>query len=271
MSQAEPTSSSGSNTLRRALIGANIVIAALIGLLGVVYVLQASDLTLSWIGDVLFTGATIALPVIGRVTIWVIFLVIAGIGALVVMTSTIVEQNRSEDADGPRLPALQNAATVIQALAGGTVLVTLWFLRDAILERRWTILVGLAILFASWIIYVYLSNRQSASRRSTAIRRTQRNVGNSVENWAEALLGAVFVVAAIGLSVLSAGFQAFGSMDQFITPILNEAAFWAITALGYIQLGGDRIPGSQFVPELNALQWVGIAALLFAAVVVFRD
>lgn len=231
----------------------------------------SSDLSLGGLRELVFSGATVALPIIGTVAVWLVVFAVAAAGGFVIVVSTVVEEGRAEDADGPRSPALQNVATVVQALAGGVALMTLWFLRETILTNRWTILVGLGILFASWVTYVYLSNRQSASRRSTAIRRTQRNVGNTVENWAEAILGAVFVIVAIGLSVLSAGFEALGSLDQFLTPVLNELAFWVITALGYVQLGGERLPGSQFIPSLNALQWVGIAALLFAAVVVFRD
>jgi len=151
------------------------------------------------------------------------------------------------------------------------VLLTLWFLRETILANRWTIAVGIAIVFLSFVVYTYLQNRRSASRRSTAVRRTQRNLSSSVESWVEAIVGAVFVVVAIVLSVVSGLFNSIGALDQFITPILNEIAFWGITLLGYIQLGGDRIPGSWLVPEMSPLQWVGLAAALFAAVLVFRD
>jgi hypothetical protein len=275
MSASDPSGTATPSVGSRILAGLRgILFNPLLLVLGVIlgaawYV--TSDLTLGGLRELVFSGATIALPVIGTVAVWAVGLAIAAVGGFVIVISTVVEEGRADDADGPRLPALQNAATVVQALAGGVALMTLWFLRETILANRWTILVGLGVLFASWVVYVYLSNRRSASRRSTAIRRTQRNVGNTVENWAEAILGAVFVIAAIVLSVLSAGFEALGSLDQFLTPILDELAFWAITALGYVQLGGERLPGSQFIPSLNALQWVGIAVLLFAGVVVFRD
>lgn len=263
----------GGNLLSQLGIIVAITVAAAGGFLAVTSMTDLSapsGESLSSLWSWLVDGTLTTLPYLGTITVGLGLLILTAALALAVVASTVAEENTSEDSDGPRFPALLRFATGIRAFGAGLGLIALWFGRHWILENRWTVLVVGAVLFVSWVVYVYLRNRQRTARRSTAIDRTQRNVGDSVENWTQFLTGAAIVVASIALSIVSGVFSSVGQLDQFLTPILNELSFVGLTLLGYVQLGGE-FWGSAWVPELNALQWLGVALLIGAFAVVFRE
>lgn len=147
-------------------------------------------------------------------------------------------------------------------------LVPVFFFRDLIQANLWNIGIVLLLAFAGYIAFKFMQS--DASRTRARIRRTQREVGKDVESWAQVAAGVVLIGVSVVFSATTGIFAAIGSLDQFITPLMNEIGFGILALVGYDQLGGTFM-GSNLIPSMNAMQWLGLCLVTVSVVLVFRD
>lgn len=148
-----------------------------------------------------------------------------------------------------------SVASSIQALGAVLFVGAIWLYVDDPLafaaENWWLVPLGAVFLFT----YYYAQNRRDVASSSTAVRRTRRDVKRNVSDWSSLLLG-------IGVLILTGAFAILQGFGDALAPFAEEVAYGLTVFIGYVQLGGEAGGWGAWIPNLSALQWVGVTLLL---------
>ena len=175
-------------------------------------------------------------------------------------------QDEAEGGNGRSVPWTDR----FKAAAAAAGLFAAWWFRDLLISNRWLLVAigGLVLLY--FVLSVFFEESRERRNTSTAISRTSSRVSDSVEELSATVVGSALVILSAGTAAIAGGFAAIGTLDQFISPLLDELGFVFVTLIGYVQLGGN-LPFSGYIPSMNAGQWLGFSLVIGALVLVFRD
>ena len=157
-----------------------------------------------------------------------------------------------------------------QAVLAALGVFAAWWFRDLI--RQNLVLIGAlgGVVLLYFVLSIFFEESRERRNTSTAVSRTSSRVSDSVEELSATVVGSALVILSAATAAISGGFEAVGTLDQFIAPLLEELGFAAVTLVGYVQLGGN-LPFSGFIPSMNAGQWLGFSLVIGALVLVFRE
>ena len=193
-------------------------------------------------------------------------LLIALVWILVLFRNLSDAQDEAEGGNGRSIPWTDR----IKAAAAAAGLFAAWWFRDLLYKNRWLFVALGGLILLYFVLSVFFEESRERRNTSTAISRTSSRVSDSVEELSATVVGAGLVVLSAATAAITGGFAAVGTLDQFISPLLDELGFVFVTLIGYVQLGGN-LPFSGYIPSMNAGQWLGFSLVIGALVLVFRD
>ena len=125
----------------------------------------------------------------------------------------------------------------------------------------------LAVVYIMW---VYFGKRRQYTR-STALDRTQRDIGRTFEGWGKFTFGMVSIFVAAALGIISGVLSAGSGLGDVLMPYMGELAFLGAGASGYLAMGGELFGlRSPFLAQLTPGQWFVFVLLIGGLVVLFR-
>lgn len=192
---------------------------------------------------------------------WILFF-----GAtLFLLLLLFIRRRRMHDFDDT--PAASDAFGAFFAAFG---LIVIGVFHEWLWARRVYIGLLAALVYLAWVVFTFLQHNRERARPESAIRRTQSDISESLEESVQVIVGGLLVSVSVVLGALNGAFGSIGTLDQFLTPMMNEAAYTLLALIGYGQLGGT-FPGSSLIPHLHPMQWLGLAGVIAAIALIFRE
>jgi len=125
------------------------------------------------------------------------------------------------------------------------------------------------LLVVAYVGFVFVDERTMSGSGSSATTQTNRRVGNTAEEVANAGFGIVVAILGTAGAVAMAAMGALEVFGDLLAQFAGEASFLVVTALGYLGLGGS-LPLDWIVPELSPAQFVAIAMIIGGLAIAFR-
>jgi len=175
------------------------------------------------------------------------------------------ESGTDEDGNGETLASV--SALIRASAFAGAAAILFYFYRQSYQSPRelvfdlWWVPI---LLLVGWFMFVYLQNRREVASGTTAINRSQRDVGRSIENISELGTASIALAVTAVFAALSGFFTGIGQLADPLLGFADQGAYLLTVLIGYVSLGGEW-QYAWLIPDLSPLQFVAIT-LLFGAI-----
>lgn len=200
------------------------------------------------------------LPILGPRT-WAI--IVVGAGGLIALEASVRRYQRSAEAQDLNVDwdSKTNARAASALLAVLVVIGLIQVYRSDVSlswALAWQALPYLGIVLAGYVIYRVRQSQRKYSKSDVAVRRAGTTIQRDIDRWSAYLFGVVVLGISVAVGLFTGAMSALGDLGDPLMQFAPEGAYLAVTAMGYVQLGGEFL-GSWIIPEVSAAQFVGIA------------
>jgi hypothetical protein len=244
-------------------VGAAAVVAGLVGVLAVGYAVASATGTTGSITTALgglWAGVMVAVDALLGRTGTRQLLVGGGVVAFLIAIWRASEADSGDESTLWPLMALVSIGAVGYVVAVHTA----WFL--GFLRSLWWVPI---VVVVGYIGYVFVDERTSAGSSSSATTQTNRRVGDTTEELANAGLGMFVAILGTASAVAITVIGSVEIVGDLLAPFAGEVAYLGTVALGYLGLGGS-LPYGWIVPDLGPAQFVAIAMIIGGLAIAFR-